>query len=107
MLYIHETLNPVAFENMLKNQPIVLVDFYATWCEPCKMLDGILEDLEGMLSGKAKIWKLDVDQQPALAEKFGIRSVPTLFIFKNGEVVWRMAGFKLAHELREEIEKQR
>jgi thioredoxin 1 len=105
MIFIQEPLDPEAFDNMLKNQSLVLVDFYATWCEPCKMLDGILADLEGMLNGKAEIWKLDVDQQPALSEKFGIRSVPTLLIFKKGDSVWRMAGFKLAHELREEIEK--
>lgn len=104
MLFIQEPLDPEAFDNMLTNQPLVLVDFYATWCEPCKMLDGILEDLEGMLNGKAEIWKMDVDQQEALSGKFGIRSVPTLILFKNSEPVWRMAGFKLSHELLEEIE---
>lgn len=104
MLFLQEPLDPEAFDNMLTNQPLVLVDFYATWCEPCKMLDGILEELESMLNGKAEIWKLDVDQQEGLSGKFGIRSVPTLMLFRNGEVVWRMAGFKLAHELREEIE---
>ena len=104
MKVIKETVDPVAFGVQLQDQPLVLVDFYATWCEPCKMLDGILEDLEGMLNGKAEIWKLDVDQQPGLSAHFGIRSVPTLILFKNGDLVWRMAGFKLAHELREEIE---
>lgn len=104
MLFIQEPLDPEAFDNMLTNQPLVLVDFYATWCEPCKMLDGILEDLEGMLNGKAEIWKMDVDQQEDLSGKFGIRSVPTLILFKNSKPVWRIAGFKLSHELLEEIE---
>jgi thioredoxin 1 len=104
MKVLEETIEPVTFGIQLQDQPLVLVDFYATWCEPCKMLDGILEDLEGMLGNKAEIWKMDVDVQPALAAHFGIRSVPTLILFKDGVNVWRMAGFKLAHELREEIE---
>lgn len=87
------------FLNSLPKDKPVLVDFYATWCEPCKYLDEILVDLEIRLGGKAEIIKLDVDEQKELAQFYGIRSVPTLMIFKEGELKWRMAGFKLVHEL--------
>ena len=93
-------------EDFLKSLPTnkpVLVDFYATWCEPCKYLDEILADLEVRLEGKAEIVKLDVDEQKELAQFYGIRSVPTLMIFKDGELKWRMAGFKLVHELEMDV----
>lgn len=93
-------------EDFLKSLPKgkpVLVDFYATWCEPCKMLDTILEELEKRLGEKASIVKLDVDEQMKLAQLYTIRSVPTLMIFKDGELKWRMAGFKLVHELEMDV----
>jgi len=84
----------------LMNSPVpVLVDFYATWCEPCKFLDEILAELEIRLGEKAVIMKLDVDEQSELAQLYHIRSVPTLMIFKAGELKWRMAGFKLVNDL--------
>lgn len=91
------------FEQLLKAEQPVLIDFFATWCEPCGMLDTILAELEPRLDKKASIIKMDVDQHPEISAHYGIRSVPTLMIFKKGEMVWRMAGFKLAHELEEDI----
>jgi len=88
----------------LSEQELVLVDAYATWCEPCKMLDEILVELESRMKGGLEILKFDVDEQAALAAAFGIRSVPTLMVFCKGELRWRMAGFKLAHELQAELE---
>lgn len=99
MLNSSANLSEQDFLNSLPKDKPVLVDFYATWCEPCKYLDEILVDLEGRLGGKAEIMKLDVDEQKELAQFYGIRSVPTLMIFKEGELKWRMAGFKLVHEL--------
>lgn len=81
----------------------VLVDFYATWCEPCKLLDQILAEMEPQLKERATIVKLDVDQQPELQKEYVIMSVPTLMIFKDGELKWRMAGFMLANEMVEKL----
>lgn len=70
----------------------VLVDFWAPWCGPCKMMEPILEDLSKMLGEKGKIFKLDVDQNPEKASEFGIRSIPTLILFKNGKVIETKVG---------------
>ena len=70
----------------------VLVDFYADWCGPCKMLAPIIEELAPAYEGKVKIGKLNVDNAPATAEKYGIMSIPTLLFIKNGEVVNKIVG---------------
>ncbi len=81
-----------------KDQPI-LVDFFAEWCGPCKMQAPILEDLKKRVKDEATIIKVDVDKNPAVAAQFGIRSVPTLMIFKNGTVKWKRSGVFSANEL--------
>lgn len=78
--------NEKNFDELIKND-LVLVDFFATWCGPCKMIAPILEELEDI-----DIVKVDVDESPALARKFGIMSVPTLMIFKNGELKASQSG---------------
>ncbi|HZI95113.1 MAG TPA: thioredoxin [Patescibacteria group bacterium] len=70
----------------------ILVDFWATWCGPCRMVAPILEKLATELKGKARIGKVDVDCNPATAAKFGIRSIPTLLLFKNGKPVDQIIG---------------
>ena len=67
---------------------LVLVDFWATWCGPCRMQAPILEELDEQLGGKVKICKLDVDDEPAIAQRFGVMSIPTLMVFRNGEMIW-------------------
>lgn len=70
----------------------VLLDFWAVWCGPCKMIAPIVEELAGEFQGKAKIGKLDVDNNPGIATKFGIRSIPTILIFKGGQLVDQIVG---------------
>jgi thioredoxin 1 len=70
----------------------VLVDFWAVWCGPCRMIAPIVEELAGEYQGKAKIGKLDVDNNPGVATKFGIRSIPTILIFKGGQLADQIVG---------------
>ena len=77
---------------VLKSPEPVVVDFWAEWCGPCKMIAPTLEQLAGEMNGKVKIVKLNVDENPATAAKYGIMSIPTLMLFKNGELASRQVG---------------
>lgn len=83
----------------------VLVDFYATWCGPCKMMHPILENVKARVGDKARIVKIDVDEQQALAMQYGIQAVPTLMLFKGGKQMWRQSGVVQSNELVELIER--
>ena len=85
--------NDASFESdVLKSDTPVLVDFWAEWCGPCKMIAPILEEAAGHYEGKIRIAKLNVDENATSAAKFNIRSIPTLLLFKNGEVVAQRVG---------------
>ncbi|GAB3010506.1 thioredoxin [uncultured Cyclobacterium sp.] len=94
------------FEEVIKSDQPVLVDFWAEWCGPCKMIGPIVEELAGEYEGKATIGKLDVDANQNVPSKFGIRSIPTLLIFKGGEVVDKVVGAVPKSVLSDKLEAQ-
>ena len=87
-----KVINSNEFNELMKEKA-VLVDFFATWCGPCKMLGPVLESVAEKMQDKVTIVKVDVDQSPDLAAKFGIMSVPTMIMFKEGQQVDAFAGY--------------
>ena len=83
-------VNETEFNEITKQKPLVLVDFFATWCGPCKMLSPVLEEVAAELQGDIEIIKVDVDQQSA----YRIMSVPTMILFKNGEAIQQISGYQ-------------
>lgn len=91
------------FNEIINENKPTLVDFFATWCGPCKVMSPILEDVKKRIGDRANILKVDIDQNQALAEKYNVRSVPTLILFKNGEAVWRAVGVQQIDTLVEKL----
>ena len=87
------------FNALIQDVRLVVVDFHALWCAPCKMQSPILKEVATELGDKIKVIKIDVDQNPELASRYNIQGVPTLIIFKNGKLLWRQSGVVSKNQL--------
>ena len=91
------------FNDVINSDQLTLVDFYATWCGPCKMMHPVLEQLKADLGDSIRIIKLDVDKSGDIAEAYRIQSVPTLMLFRRGEMLWRKSGAMRLAEMKATI----
>ena len=80
------------FNEIIQSNQLVLIDFFAEWCGPCKMMSPVLQEVKGILRDDVKIIKINVDQHQDLASEFMVRGVPTLILFKSGKMLWRQSG---------------
>ena len=100
------TLNSTNFDQeVLKSSTPVLVDFWAEWCGPCKMIAPVLDELAEEYSGKVRIGKVNIDEEPGLAGTYGVRAIPTLLLIHNGEVVEQIVGLRSKRDLKASFDK--
>src|SRR5580698_3253648 len=95
----------MSFSEIIQSETPVLVDFTATWCGPCKMMAPILHEVKAAMGDKVRIIKIDVDKNPEVSSQFQVQSVPTLIIFRQGQVKWRQSGVVQSKELQQVLNK--
>lgn len=93
------------FEALIEQDTPVLVDFYADWCGPCQMMAPVLKEVAQEMGDKVKVIKIDVDKNQPIAQRFGVRSIPTLILFKNGKILENKAGVMTKRDLTQMIER--
>lgn len=93
------------FNELIQSERPVLIDFFATWCQPCKVMSSVLNTVKRNVEEEARIVKIDIDQYQAIAAEYGVRSVPTLLIFKKGEPLFRQSGVMDVNSLTAELKK--
>ncbi len=99
-----ETTEKKSFSEIIQGSKPVLVDFSAEWCGPCKMMPPILKEVKDKLGERVTILKMDIDRNPAVASAYQIQSVPTLIVFRDGEIKWRQSGVMRADQLKAALE---
>jgi len=92
------------FEQLIQSDVPVLADFYAEWCQPCKIQSPVLQELAREESGRVRVIKIDVDKNPLIARRYQIQGVPTLMLFRKGQVLWRQSGVTPKQMLRKVLE---
>lgn len=101
-----QILNSDNFTKEIEKNEVTVVDFFATWCGPCKMLAPVFEELGNEMKEKANFFKVNIDKNLEIAQQYGINTVPTMLVFKNGKVVDKLVGFVPKENIRSKVENQ-